>query len=60
MGLGTTELLIVGFVVLILFGSRLPKVMRSMGQGVNEFKRGLEDQGEVDEEEASPKKVRHE
>ena len=47
-GLGTTELLIVGAIVLLLFGSRLPKVMRSLGEGIVEFKRGvqgIEDQG---------------
>jgi len=41
-GLGTTELLIVGAVVLLLFGSRLPKVMRSLGQGIVEFKKGVQ------------------
>ena len=52
-GIGTTELLIVGFIVLILFGSRLPGVMRSLGQGVVEFKKGV--QG-IDDEKESPKK----
>lgn len=52
-GIGTTELLIVGFIVLILFGSRLPGVMRSLGQGVVEFKKGV--QG-IDEEKDSPAK----
>jgi len=42
MGLGTMELLVVGGVVLLLFGSRLPKVMRSLGQGIVEFKRGVQ------------------
>ncbi len=46
-GIGMPELLIVGFIVLILFGSRLPSVMRSLGQGVVEFKKGV--QG-IDEE----------
>lgn len=41
-GLGTTELIIVGAVVLLLFGSRLPKVMRSLGEGIVEFKRGVQ------------------
>lgn len=48
-GIGTTELLIVGFIILILFGSRLPSVMRSLGQGVTEFKKGV--QGIEDEKE---------
>jgi sec-independent protein translocase protein TatA len=48
-GLGTTELLIVAFIVLVLFGSRLPSVMRSLGQGVVEFKKGLQGvEGEKD------------
>lgn len=42
MGLGTVELLVVGGVILLLFGSRLPKVMRSLGQGIVEFKRGVQ------------------
>ena len=48
MGLGTVELIIVAGVILLLFGSRLPKVMRSLGQGIVEFKRGaqgIEDDG---------------
>jgi sec-independent protein translocase protein TatA len=40
-GLGPMELVIVGVVVLLLFGSRLPSVMRSLGQGVTEFKKGV-------------------
>jgi len=42
MGLGTVELLIVAGVILLLFGSRLPKVMRSLGEGIVEFKRGVQ------------------
>ena len=38
---GGIELLIVGFVILLLFGNRLPSVMRSLGRGVVEFKHGL-------------------
>ena len=42
MGIGTTELMIVAGVILLLFGNRLPKVMRSLGQGIVEFKRGVQ------------------
>jgi sec-independent protein translocase protein TatA len=42
MGLGTVELIIVGAVILLLFGSRLPRVMRSLGEGIVEFKRGVQ------------------
>ncbi len=41
LGLGTWELLIVAVVVLLLFGNRLPSVMRSLGRGVVEFKKGV-------------------
>jgi sec-independent protein translocase protein TatA len=43
-GIGHLELLVVAFVGLILFGNRLPKVMRSLGQSVTEFKQGLQEQ----------------
>jgi sec-independent protein translocase protein TatA len=41
-GLGLTELLVLAFIMLILFGNRLPGMMRSLGQGVVEFKRGVQ------------------
>jgi len=40
-GIGTTEMIIVGVVAVLLFGSRLPKVARSVGQSIVEFKRGF-------------------
>lgn len=40
-GIGHTELIVVAIVALILFGNRLPSVMRSLGQSVNEFRSGL-------------------
>lgn len=39
---GLPELLIVGAILLLLFGNRLPSVMRSMGRGVVEFKKGVQ------------------
>jgi sec-independent protein translocase protein TatA len=44
---GTLELLLITFVVLLVFGNRLPSVMRSLGKSVTEFKKcisGIEDQ----------------
>jgi len=38
---GPTQLVIVLLVVLILFGNRLPSVMRSLGEGITEFKKGI-------------------
>ena len=39
--LGPMELAIVGGVMLLLFGNRLPSVMRSLGKSVTEFKKGV-------------------
>ena len=39
MGLGGPELIIIGVVVLLLFGGKkLPELMRGLGKGINEFK----------------------
>lgn len=40
-GIGHTELIVVAFVALLLFGSRLPSVMRSLGQSISEFRNGM-------------------
>ncbi len=40
---GPVELGVVLVVALLLFGSRLPNVMRNMGRGITEFKRGIKD-----------------
>ena len=37
------QMLIVAVVVLLLFGHRLPSTMRSLGKGVTEFKKGLQE-----------------
>jgi sec-independent protein translocase protein TatA len=39
---GPLELLIVAAIILLLFGNRLPSVMRSLGRGVVEFKKGIQ------------------
>jgi sec-independent protein translocase protein TatA len=49
--IGPMEILIVGAVVLLLFGNRLPGVMRSVGRSVVEFKKGV--QGIEDDSEGS-------
>ncbi len=54
---GLPELLIVGAIMLLLFGNRLPSVMRSMGRGIVEFKKGVHGI-EDDVEEASQPKVK--
>lgn len=53
--LGGTEMLIIGIVLLLLFGRRLPEVGRSLGQGIVQFKKGLRDIGdEIDEQSKKP------
>ncbi len=38
---GPMEMVIIGGIVLLLFGSRLPSTMRSLGRGIVEFKKGV-------------------
>lgn len=61
--IGFPELLVFALVILLLFGHRLPGIMRSLGRGVIEFKRGIrgepsgDDSGESqrDFEQSTPK-----
>jgi sec-independent protein translocase protein TatA len=55
--LGTTELMVVAFVSLLIFGNRLPSVMRSLGKSVTEFKKGVAGvEDEVDQAVTADKK----
>jgi sec-independent protein translocase protein TatA len=38
---GPLEMIIIAAIILLLFGNRLPSVMRSLGRGVVEFKKGI-------------------
>jgi sec-independent protein translocase protein TatA len=40
-GLGTTEILVILVIALVLFGHKLPDVARSLGRGMIEFKKGV-------------------
>lgn len=55
-GFSPLGMLVMLVVVLLLFGNRLPELMRSLGRSVVEFKKGV---NEVDDEESGerPKKV---
>ena len=49
--IGTTELVLIAGIALLLFGGKkLPEVMRGMGKGVNEFKKGMHEVSEPIEE----------
>ena len=40
-GLGPSHIIVLGVIAVLLFGDRLPEVMRSLGRGMVEFKKGL-------------------
>ena len=53
--LGTTELLIILAVVLLIFGvGRLGRLGKDLGEGIREFRKGIKSDEEVDEEAAEP------
>ncbi len=53
--LGTTEILIIGGVVVLLFGAAaIPRLAKSLGQAKKEFQKGLD--GQADEKEPNDKK----
>jgi sec-independent protein translocase protein TatA len=41
--LGPGELMLFGVIAVLLFGSKLPSAMRSLGKGVMEFQKGMTD-----------------
>jgi sec-independent protein translocase protein TatA len=40
---GPMEMVIIGIIAVLLFGKRLPEVGRSLGKGLIEFKKGMQD-----------------
>jgi len=56
--LGAPELIVIGIIMLLLFGRRLPEVGKSLGQGIVQFKKGLKDiETEVDQASSTPREV---
>ena len=44
LGLGTTELVVILLIILLLFGSKkLPELSRSVGQSMSELRKGIND-----------------
>ncbi len=55
---GIEQWLVVLAIVMLLFGSsRLPTLMRSLGQSVTEFKKGMEGVPEDESKKSEPKKL---
>lgn len=49
--IGTTELMLIAGIALLLFGGKkLPEMMRGMGRGISEFKKGAKEVTEPLEE----------
>jgi len=56
-GTSPTQWIIVLIIVLLLFGgSRIPEMMRGLGSGLKEFKKGLNEDEKEDEEAGAGKK----
>jgi len=57
-GLGTQELLIILVLVMIVFGAgKLPQVGSALGKGLRNFKKGVNEAGEEDIEEAKVEEI---
>ena len=54
-GIGAGEIIIIALVILLLFGGKkIPELMRGLGKGVSQFKKGMND---IEQEiNAEPKK----
>ncbi len=54
--IGTTELLVIGLVVLLFFGGKkIPELMKGLGKGVKSFKDGMNGVGEEIKDETEEK-----
>ena len=51
---GPMELVIVLVIVMVLFGNRLPGTMRSLGQSLTQFKKGMHEGDDDDSKEKLP------
>jgi sec-independent protein translocase protein TatA len=51
-GLGTSEIILIALVILVLFGSKkIPEMMQGLGKGIREFKKASKD---IEEEITKP------
>lgn len=52
MNFGMTEILIIAFIIILLFGAkRLPELAKSLGSSVKQFKKGIDESEEKDKNE---------
>ena len=50
--IGTTELIIIAVIILLLFGGRkIPELMKGLGGGIKEFKKASKDESSAGKEE---------
>jgi sec-independent protein translocase protein TatA len=55
--IGLPELIVILVVLLLVFGaSRLPEIARSIGRSGKEFKKGMKEGADVDDQEKEPQK----
>ena len=58
--IGQTELLIVGAIVLVLFGgSKIPQLAKGLGEGIREFKKSVTGEGGENASSASASDAAH-
>lgn len=56
--IGLHEALIIGGVVVLIFGAtRIPKIGRSLGEGLTEFKKAVREAKEIDQEKGDQDRV---
>lgn len=58
-GLSPVEVMVIGVVAVLLFGSNLPSVARSMGKSMSQFKKGMQDlKDELNVADSRPQQIR--
>lgn len=54
--IGTTEIIVIALIILLLFGgAKIPQLMKGLGKGVREYKRGLSGEDTDENEKAENK-----
>jgi len=47
MSLGHTEILVIFALIVLIFGTRIPKVAKSLGQSITSFRQGLNEHSDA-------------